>query len=40
MCIELLEEIIVGNERLVDLGSGSGILSIAAVKLGAAEAVD
>ena len=39
MCIELLEEIIVGNERLVDLGSGSGILSIAAVKLGAAEAV-
>ena len=39
MCIEFLEEIIVGNERLVDLGSGSGILSIAAVKLGAAEAV-
>ncbi len=38
MCIEMLEEIIVGDERVVDVGCGSGILSITAVKLGAAKA--
>lgn len=37
MCMEMLEEIIVGNERVVDVGCGSGILSIASVKLGASE---
>ena len=37
MCMEILEGIIVGNERVVDVGCGSGILSITAVKLGASE---
>jgi ribosomal protein L11 methyltransferase len=39
MCIELLEEIIGGGEIIADVGCGSGILSIAAVKLGAAKSV-
>ena len=39
MCIEILEEIILGNERVLDVGCGSGILSIAAVKLGVSEVV-
>lgn len=39
MCMESLEELIQGGERLADLGSGSGILSIAALRLGAASAV-
>ena len=36
LAIMLLEETIVGGERLLDVGCGSGILSIAASKLGAA----
>ncbi len=35
MCLELLEEIIQGEEKVLDIGCGSGILSIAAVQLGA-----
>lgn len=39
MCLCALEELISGGERVADLGSGSGILSIAALRLGAASAV-
>lgn len=39
MMLEALEETLRGGERVVDLGSGSGILSIAALLLGAASAV-
>ncbi len=35
MCIELLEELIQGGERLYDIGCGSGILGIAAALCGA-----
>jgi len=35
MCLELLEGVIFGGECVLDIGCGSGILSIAAVKLGA-----
>ena len=38
LCLEALERTIRGGERVLDLGCGSGILSIAAVKLGAASA--
>jgi ribosomal protein L11 methyltransferase len=42
LCLELLEENISGGEKLLDLGCGSGILSIGALLLGAdtATAVD
>ena len=42
LCMETLESIIKGGETLLDIGTGSGILSIAAVLLGAksAEGVD
>ena len=42
LSIRLLEETIKGNEILADIGTGSGILSIAAAKLGAShiDAVD
>lgn len=36
MCLCLLEDVIRGGETVLDVGTGSGILSIAAVKLGAA----
>ena len=39
MCMRALEHCIAGGERVVDLGSGSGILSITALKLGAKSAV-
>lgn len=39
MCLELLEETVRAGDVVVDIGCGSGILSIAAVKLGAAYAV-
>ena len=39
MMLEALEDAIHGGETVVDLGSGSGILSIAALLLGAASAV-
>ena len=38
LCLTALERTIRGGERVLDLGCGSGILSIAALKLGAAEA--
>ncbi len=37
MCLEILESLIRGGEQVIDVGCGSGILSIAAAKLGAAE---
>ena len=39
MVMEALEDVIRGGERVLDLGCGSGILTIAALKLGAKEAV-
>ncbi len=39
MCLTELEQRIRGGERVADLGSGSGILSIAALRLGAETAV-
>ena len=38
LCLTALERIIHGGGRVLDLGCGSGILSIAALRLGAAEA--
>ena len=38
MCLRALEQTIHGGERVIDLGSGSGLLSIAALLLGAQEA--
>ncbi|NEU31646.1 50S ribosomal protein L11 methyltransferase [bacterium LRH843] len=35
LCIQALEKVIQGNEHVVDVGTGSGVLSIAAAKLGA-----
>ena len=41
LCLEALEEIVKPNMRVFDLGTGSGILAIAAAKLGAqVEAID
>lgn len=39
MCMGKLETLVKGGERVVDLGSGSGILSICALRLGAGSAV-
>ncbi len=39
MCMTALERVLRGGERVADLGSGSGILSITALLLGAREAV-
>lgn len=36
MCLELMENLIAGGEEVCDVGTGSGILAIAAAKLGAA----
>lgn len=38
MCLEQLDRRVHGGERVLDLGCGSGILSIAALRLGAKEA--
>lgn len=35
MCIQALEKVIKGNEEMIDVGCGTGVLSIAAAKLGA-----
>lgn len=42
LCLSVLDKIVKGNERMLDIGTGSGILAIAALKLGAssAEGVD
>lgn len=37
MCMELLEEAVKGGERVIDVGTGSGILAIGASLLGAGE---
>ena len=39
LCMEKLEDIITGGEHVLDMGCGSGILTIAAMKLGAGNAV-
>lgn len=39
MCLTLLEQVVKPGDRMLDLGCGSGILSIAGVLLGAVEAV-
>ena len=38
LCLETLDERVKGGERVLDIGTGSGILAIAALKLGAARA--
>lgn len=39
MLLELLADRIIGGERVLDVGCGSGVLALAAVRLGAAHAV-
>ena len=39
LCLTALEQAVQGGEKVLDLGCGSGILSIAALKLGAETAV-
>ena len=39
LCLELLEDTLKGGEKVADVGTGSGILAIAAIKLGAREVV-
>ena len=38
LCLEMLDRLVQGGERVLDIGTGSGILAIAALKLGAREA--
>ena len=37
LCLETLDSMVKGGERVLDIGTGSGILAIAALKLGVAE---
>lgn len=39
MCLELLEDLDLNGKAIADIGCGSGILSVAALKMGAASAV-
>ena len=39
MCLELLEDVIHGGERVIDVGTGSGILAIGAAMLGAGDTI-
>ena len=38
LCLETLDSLVKGGERVLDIGTGSGILAIAALKLGAGSA--
>ncbi len=39
LCLEWLDEVVLDGARVLDVGSGSGILSVAALKLGGARAL-
>lgn len=39
LALRLIEKYVKGNEKVLDVGSGTGVLSIAAIKMGAANAV-
>ncbi len=39
LCMTLLEEVVKGEEQVLDIGTGSGILAITALRLGAKDAV-
>jgi ribosomal protein L11 methyltransferase len=39
MCLELLEQVVKPGDEMIDLGCGSGILSVASILLGAKRAV-
>ena len=39
LCLELLEDVLKGGERVADIGTGSGILAIAAIKMGARQVI-
>lgn len=39
MCAEYLDELVIGDEKVLDLGCGTGILGIIAAKLGAGEVI-
>lgn len=39
LCLQALEQFVPGRQRVADVGTGSGILALAAAKLGAAEVV-
>ena len=39
LCLELLEDVLKGGEKVADIGTGSGILAIAAKKLGARQVI-
>ncbi len=39
LCLNILDKIVLGGEKILDIGTGSGILAIAAIKLGAKSAI-